>query len=198
MAKLNPLLIDSLTAAANRWELLPCALIAVVKVETDGNGFLPNGNPKILFEGHIFYRELKSRGVDPDAVAKAHPAICYRQWTKKHYKGGIGEYGRLEEAMTINGDAALCSASWGLFQVMGFNWRLCGYKSVQGLVDDAKSIDGQIDMGLRFIKANGLVDALKRKEWSTFARRYNGSGYAANAYDIKLAREYDECLQNLR
>lgn len=32
----------------------PAALLAVKDVESNGGGFLSNGNPKILFEGHIF------------------------------------------------------------------------------------------------------------------------------------------------
>jgi hypothetical protein len=35
------------------------------------------------------------------------------------YKGGAGEYSRLEAAMTLDKEAALKSASWGLAQVMG-------------------------------------------------------------------------------
>ena len=44
--------------------------VAVVKavqaVETGGHGgFVAPGRPMILFEGHIFWRELKKRGLDP-------------------------------------------------------------------------------------------------------------------------------------
>jgi len=35
-----------------------------------------------------------------------------------------------------------------------------------------------------------LTGALKSKDWAVFARRYNGPGYQANAYDKKLARAY--------
>ena len=45
--------------------------VAVVKavqaVETGGcGGFVAPGRPMILFEGHIFWRELKKRGLDPE------------------------------------------------------------------------------------------------------------------------------------
>jgi hypothetical protein len=40
---------------------------------------------------------------------------------------------------------------------------------------------------MNFIEHNGLMDELRRGDWRGFARRYNGSGYAANSYDTKLA-----------
>ena len=52
--------------------LLDCeaaALKAVQKVETGGKGgFLPSGRPTILFEGHIFWQQLRTRGIDPQGV----------------------------------------------------------------------------------------------------------------------------------
>lgn len=35
-----------------------------------------------------------------------------------------------------------------------------------------------------------MLQALKSKDWAEFAYRYNGEGYAANQYDIKLAEAY--------
>ncbi|MCW8039807.1 N-acetylmuramidase domain-containing protein, partial [Acinetobacter entericus] len=48
----------------------------------------------------------------------------------------------------------------------------------------------QLDAMCRYIKVNGLVNALKNKDWKAFARGYNGSGYAKNNYDVKLANAY--------
>ena len=50
--------------------------VAVVKavqaVETGGcGGFVAPGRPMILFEGHIFWRELKKRGLDPERYVAA-------------------------------------------------------------------------------------------------------------------------------
>jgi hypothetical protein len=42
----------------------------------------------------------------------------------------------------------------------------------------------------RYIEVNGLINALKNKDWKAFARGYNGVGYAKNSYDIKLANAY--------
>lgn len=72
--------------------LLDCeaaALKAVQKVETGGKGgFLPSGRPTILFEGHIFWQQLRTRGIDPQGVATGNEDILYPKCTKAHYKGG--------------------------------------------------------------------------------------------------------------
>jgi len=36
-----------------------------------------------------------------------------------------------------------------------------------------------------------MAEALRKKDWATFARRYNGPGYAKNSYDTKLKSAYD-------
>lgn len=37
-----------------------------------------------------------------------------------------------------------------------------------------------------------MYDALRNKDWATFARCYNGSGYAVNKYDEKLKAAYEK------
>ena len=41
-----------------------------------------------------------------------------------------------------------------------------------------------------FISYNGLTPFLVRRDWAGFALRYNGEGYRANQYDIRLANAY--------
>ena len=40
----------------------------------------------------------------------------------------------------------------------------------------------------RFLVKNNLVTPIKKKQWKTVARGYNGANYAQNAYDTKMAR----------
>ena len=115
--------------------------VAVVKavqaVETGGHGgFVAPGRPMILFEGHIFWRELKKRGLDPERYVAGNENILYPKWEKGHYYGGMKEYERLEKAREIHKEAADASTSWGMFQVMGFNYAMCGYGSVEEMVKD--------------------------------------------------------------
>lgn len=180
--------------------LLDCetaALKAVQQVETGGlGGFLAPGKPRILFEGHTFWNELKKRGIDPNKYVAANPDILYPSWTKKYYKGGLGEYDRLERARRIHVDAANASASWGMFQIMGNNYAACGESAVASFVDAmCMSERNQLLLSARFIHRNKsmlsvLQDRNVEKNWAQFARAYNGAGYAANHYDTKLRTAY--------
>ena len=42
----------------------------------------------------------------------------------------------------------------------------------------------------KFLEVNKLLKHLRSKNWAAFARGYSGPGYAANKYDIKLAKAY--------
>jgi hypothetical protein len=170
--------------------------VAVIKavnaVESGGRrGFLSNGELIILFEGHVFWRELKKLGLDPIQLSKGNKDILYQTWTKAHYKGGLLEHDRLKRAIQINKNAALASASWGKFQIMGNNFKACGFNNAQDFVNfNKQSEENQLLCFVEFVISMGLKDALKTKNWRAFARGYNGAGYEKNEYHIKLANAY--------
>lgn len=168
------------------------ALRAVVEVECSSKGgFLADGRPRILFEGHIFWQRLQRRGIDPAALAPSHPDILYPRWTRTHYKGGKGEWERFGRAAAICESAAVESASWGLFQIMGFHWKTCGCGSAEEFRRAMERSEGeQLRLAMKFLEKTGIAVYLKTKDWCTFALRYNGSGYKANRYDEKLAAAY--------
>jgi hypothetical protein len=117
--------------------------------------------------------------------------ILYPKWEKGHYSGGLGEYNRLEQARKIHREAADASASWGMFQIMGFNFASCGEKSVESFVNAmCESECKQLILSGRFIRQSGMLTALQAKNWTEFAKRYNGPAYAHNRYDEKLAKAY--------
>ena len=93
--------------------------------------------------------------------------------------------------MAIDEESALRSASWGLGQIMGFNCKLANYPSAEAMamhfLDDE---DRHLQAMIRFIKATGLDDELRRHDWKGFARGYNGAGFAKNGYDQKLAAAF--------
>lgn len=167
---------------------------AVQEVETGGRGgFFGVGKPAILFEGHIFWSQLKKKGKNPEDYLSGNEDILYPKWTKAHYKGGKGEYDRLQRAMEIDPEAAMNSASWGLFQIMGFNHKVCGCDTVQDFVKRMNENEGsQLDLFTSFIKGNSLDCYLREKDWAGFARRYNGPAYAENRYDEKLKAAYEK------
>lgn len=171
----------------------PAVIKAVQEVETGGRrGFLTNGKPVILFEGHVFWRELKKRGMNPGELDDGNGDILYPEWTKKHYRGGEGEYDRLNRAKAIHEEAALCSASWGMFQIMGFNYALCGFESVADFAKAQHHSEGrQLMSFVNFIMNGSCLKPLKKLDWQGFAKCYNGPGYAANKYHVKLEKAYN-------
>ncbi len=173
-------------------ELLNCdiaAIKAVAEVESSGNGFLSDGRVKILFEGHQFYKYAKG------AYAQGYPTICYKNWTKAYYtKGpnadarGAGELARLQQAMALDRRAALMSASYGKFQIMGFNHKVCGFDDLESFYAAMQVSEGeQLKAFSKFVISNKLDRALRKHDWATFAKGYNGAQYSKNQYDKKLA-----------
>jgi hypothetical protein len=107
------------------------------------------------------------------------------------YLGGAAEYGRLNGASTLDADAALQSASWGIGQLMGFNYGVIGYASVQQMVEAmGDDEDEQLQATATFIEASAMNEALRRHDWQDFARSYNGSDFGRVGYDVKLAAAY--------
>lgn len=175
--------------------LLDCetaALKAVQKVETGGKGgFFADGKPAILFEGHVFWNQLKKRNIDPQQYVTGNENVLYPKWDKSKYLGGLKEYNRLEQARKIHEEAANASASWGMFQIMGFNYSSCGEESVSSFVKAmCESECRQLLLSGRFIRNAGMLPALQAKNWPEFARRYNGTAYEQNQYDKKLEEAY--------
>jgi hypothetical protein len=160
---------------------------AVNEVEAPMGGFLTSGRPTILFEAHIFSRLTKH------VYDKYATDISSRKWNKSLYKGGEKEYDRIEKAMALDRNAALQSASWGRFQIMGFNYDKVGYTSVEDFVTAMYQSEArQLEAFIAYIRSANLVKALCEKRWADLARGYNGSSYAENQYDVKLKKAYDK------
>ena len=189
------LIDEDFTQVAELLGCEPAALKAVQQVETGGRGgFFSPGRPAILFEGHIFWTQLKKRGSNPEDYVKGNENILYPKWEKGHYKGGIGEYDRLEQARKINREAADASASWGMFQIMGFNYAACGEESIESFVRSmCESEFKQLLLTANFIKKNSqMLQALQARDWAVFAKCYNGPACAQNRYDVKLEAAYQK------
>lgn len=182
-----------LQQAADRLGVPLASVKAVNQVESRGEGFLSNCRPVILFERHVMRRQLLAHGMDEFSVGSlsaARPALVNIK--PGGYLGGTAEHQRLAQAKQIHDEAALESASWGLFQIMGYHWQRLGYLDAQHFADTmALSESAQLDAFVSFIEADpALHKALKARSWKQFARIYNGPAYAKNLYDVKLARAY--------
>jgi N-acetylmuramidase len=169
------------------------AIRAVCQVEAPKGGFNPDGSVSTLFEGHKFYKYTNG------AYAESHPTLCFKTWTKAHYgKTWQQEQARLHQAIALDRYAAFRSASWGKFQIMGFNYAMVGFNSANEFVEAMdKDERTQLLAFVEFVKKSGLTAALRNHDWATFARGYNGAGYAQNAYDVKLASAYAKFSQEV-
>ncbi|MGN5592565.1 N-acetylmuramidase domain-containing protein [Stutzerimonas nitrititolerans] len=184
---------QDLQQAADRLGVPLASVMAVNQVESRGEGFSANGRPVILFERHVMHARLQANGLsaaEADALAAKHPALVNRK--TGGYIGGTAEHQRLAQAQQLHVASALESASWGLFQIMGYHWQRLGYLDAQHFADTmALSEAAQLDAFVTFIETDpALHKALKGKKWAEFAKRYNGPAYAKNLYDVKLARAY--------
>jgi hypothetical protein len=176
---------DVATAAANM-QCEPAAILAVCDIESAGGGFLPDQRPTILFEAQVFGRLTGHRW---DAT---HPNVSSPSWNRALYgAAGAHQYDRLAEAMTLDQDPALQSASWGMFQILGLNFNECGFTSAADYVAAmCVSEAAQLAAFCAFCQRGGLDRYLRTHDWTQFALAYNGPDEAANDYDAKLAAAY--------
>lgn len=182
----KPLTPADFARAAKRLRCDIPAIEAVAEVESAGQGFLADGRPTILFEAHIFGR------LTGYIYNAGYPNLSSRAWNRKLYgAAGVHQHDRLAIAAGLNRNAALQAASWGRFQIMGFNWKVCGYNTLQTFINAMYRSEGdQLDAFCGYVIARALDDELRAHDWAGFAYGYNGPGYAANRYDTKLAAAY--------
>lgn len=169
------------------------AVRAVALVETRSKAFLADGRPNILFERHKFHQFTQGR------YAEAFPGIS------NPVPGGYGASGawqheRLGLAAGRDREAALKSASWGMFQIMGFNHALADHSTIQRFVNAMYAGEPEhLAAFVALIKNDRrkhpatritMAQALRAKDWASFAYLYNGSDYRTNQYDTKMATEY--------
>lgn len=167
------------------------AIRAVTAVEARGSGFDAKARPIILTEPHVFYRVLKAK--DKAKLDKAVSlGLAYPKWGTKPYPGSQdARYALLEQMMQIDEEAGLMACSWGIGQVLGENYKLCGFPSARALVEKCiESEGGQLEVMAAFIIGKGLSKHIRDHDWAAFAYGYNGSGYKQNDYDGKLKRAY--------
>ena len=158
---------------------------AFLEVETNGHGFDAQRRPKMLFEPHKFWAALD--GEAREAAVRA--GVAYPKQGTRPYPAD--SYPALVVALSIDQDAALKSASWGLGQVLGSNYALTGYPDVLTYVQAMMAGEAQqLAAAIAFIKSTHLDDELRAHNWPAFARGYNGPNYAKFGYADKLAAAF--------
>ena len=161
------------------------AIKAVVEIEAGKamKGFWAPGIPVINFDRSMYlkYRQKAAStvGAKDENVPAGLQGYALKEWTE------------LINARKVNAQGANLGTFWGMFQIGGFNYKLCGCESVDEFVKRmAYSELEQLQLFAMFITNAGMVESLRKKDWSTFARKYNGPSYAKRGYHTKMAKAY--------
>lgn len=169
------------------------AIKAVVEIETGATraGFHTDGRPLVNFDLGLFRRAAARRGVNLASGRAEHPEVFQPLNIPRYGSHQGAHYVRLDGAMDIDSIAAIESTFWGMFQIGGFNWKLAGADSHHDFVDRiSRSEYDQLVLFANFIRNTGLLKHLRAKNWSAFAKLYNGPGYAARGYHTRMAAAY--------
>ena len=161
------------------------AMKAVVSIEAGSamKGFWAPGVPVINFDPTM-YRQHASRAPSkaPDKSAKVPEGLTGY---------ALKEWKQLTNARHTNAQGADMGTFWGMFQIGGFNYKLCGCKSVPEFVEKMSYSElEQLELFAHFIQNTGIVKHLKNKDWAKFSRAYNGPSYARRGYHTKMAAAY--------
>lgn len=159
---------------------------AFLDVEATGSGYDKQRRLKALYEPHKAYQ--LATGKTRDRLVAA--GLAYPNWGEKPYPAD--SYPRIISAMAIDEDVAIRATSWGIAQVMGFNYVAAGYNSAHAMLAGFLELGEaeQLEAAVRFIAHEHLDDDLRQHNWAGFARGYNGPKYAVNNYHLKLAAAY--------
>lgn len=166
------------------------AIKAVVKIEAGPKleGFWAPGVPVVNYAQSLFNKynaKTKGRKIKDAKIPAGLSGYALKEWTS------------LTNARKINADAADMGTYWGMFQIGGFNYKLCGCQSVEEMVAKVcESEFSQLEMFAVFIRNSGMLEALQKKDWATFARKYNGPSYAKRGYHTRMAKEYAKFKSN--
>lgn len=188
---LSNTVIDACRIAAAKYGVPVSTIAAVVETESAGIIFARitldgeiTDEPVIRWEGHYFYRlvaaSLKDKAVSlglasPRVGGVPNPSKQQDRWGKL-----------LVPAMKLDYDAAVQSISIGVGQVMGSHWKTLDFTSPRDMFVHARTLVGQIDLMMRYCDKFGLLDELRRADFTGFARGYNGPAYKTNRYDEKM------------
>ena len=159
-------------------------MMAIIEVETPGNGFDPKtGKLLIQFE--------------PSWFRKHEPFAPSGLWSVNKVDVQSKEWSAFNNAFSIDKDSAMKSTSIGLPQIMGFHFQRLGYGSVGEMWDDFKKGEHQQILALfRFVISDKeLQKAVREKNYHMIAHIYNGAKYKEMAkkwgrepYDISLKK----------
>ncbi len=187
----GPLTEEDFKEIAKELDVETAAIRAIVDIETGRThrGFTDNGKPVINFDLAVFKRNAAKRKINLGKHTKSEALKPIN--ISKYGNLQAAQHARFEAALAIDSITAIESTFWGMFQIGGFNWQLCGASSPEEFMElVSRSEFDQLELFANFIRNTGLLPHLKNKNWAAFARIYNGPSYAKRGYHTRMAAAY--------
>lgn len=170
---------NDIAALAKEIGCHPATLEAIAQVESSGFGWFPDGRIKLLCEKHKFYQYLPE-SMRAEAVRRG---LARKAWISPK-NGGYKEQGSadqrykiFEDMLAYHREAGFKSASYGTYQIMGFNYATCGFTSPEAMWEAfLDSEANQLEAFGNFLVKNGLRDELRLEQFEKIEEVYNGGG----------------------
>jgi len=186
---------DEIGALAQEIDVPRANMLALIRQESSNSGFqLHEDNywrPVVRLELHQLNRRTDGM------FHKERPDLFKARFNIKD--GNVPQavhYSRMNEALLIaealfGAEPIFASTSWGLCQVMGFNFRPAGSGTIERFIHRmATSEREQVKAAITFIDSHpAMRRALANRDWETFALHYNGSA-RAKRYAQELAQNF--------
>ncbi len=177
---------------ANELQIEVAAIKAVTEIEAGKSmqGFWAPGVPIVNCDRSLWATvRAKVKSNDKAPKNATIPEGLTSSFARKAWQ-------KLINARKINIEQANLSTFWGMFQIGGFNYKLCGCSSIQEFVDLMSYSElEQLELFAALVTNTGQVKYLRAKDWAGFARRYNGPSYARRGYHTRMAAAYRKYLK---
>lgn len=164
---------------ANELGVHPADLEAISNIESSGFGWFKDGRIKILFEKHWMYKQTS--GSERNRAVRA--GVARKHWVSpkrggyKDQSNAASRYRLLAKAIAVNEEMALRSISMGKYQIMGFNYAICGFVSAKHMwTRFLDSEANQLQAFAKFLKNKNLVTAVRTRNFRRVEDIYNGGG----------------------
>jgi hypothetical protein len=173
-----------IVASARRLGAEPAAVHAVASVESSGDGFDRVGRPKILFEMHHFLALSRLR------FSTTHPHLSRPYSRSREFRAFYAwdQWTRMYEALLLDPSAAIRASSWGKFQGLG-RYQTAWPSEFEYARAMFVGERNHLVAFEAFVRDKGLVPALRRNDFLTFARGYNGADQVG--YDTRMRAAYE-------
>lgn len=205
---------DKVREASQDLELNYNAIAALVKKEIgqDISSFNPSSqNSNVRFECHIYNGKRNGEEITTDYCSDAREDGWFS--SDKEVKCTINsgevfsrnaeETGReaFEQAYEENSDLAICSSSFGAFQLMGFNANSLGFtgdNKYEKFKEEISTSEGQIKLFFRYLHNEDLLGEFQKENpnWEIIALRYNGGAFEQNNYAQDIASNYEDLTRS--